>query len=256
MIDGRTPPVLSMLSSAEEIFRMRKKFRFVFLWTVITSLWMLISAILMISDVILGGHYGTIALYVFVVILIGIGFPLLLTSPYIIKSSFKGSTKLENFIEEFYPIWIKVRFELAVNSEGSLHDKLISIIENLDDDFRIYVENPNIKNDPSNICKKFDIIVKGKKRVAVVKVIDKKSIPEILELEDTEIEAHTVAKMLKAINATLIIILINQNKDNPNGLKINTEIVKGVRTIIASYDDSGFVVEKITPLSGRPLLTT
>ena len=112
MIDGRTPPVLSMLSSAEEIFRMRKKFRFVLLWTVISSLWLLISAILIVSDVILGNHYGPIAQDAFEVILTAIGLPLLLTSPYIIHSSSKGSTKLENFIKEFYPIWVKVRFEL------------------------------------------------------------------------------------------------------------------------------------------------
>ena len=255
MIDGRTPPVLSMLSSAEEIFKMRKKFRFVLLWTAIASLWLLISAILVVSEVILGKHYGPIALDAFAAILIVIGFPLLLTSPYVIKSSFNGSTKLENFIKEFYPIWVKVRFELSVNPEGNLHDKLISIIENLDDDFRTYVENPTIKKDPSNVGKKFDFIVKGKKRVAVAKVIDRGSVHEKLELENTEIEANAIAKMLRVKKATLIVILTTQNKDNLNRLQINAEIVKGVRTIVASYDGSGFVVEKVPPLSGRPLLT-
>lgn len=255
MIDGRTPPVLSMLSSADEIFRMRKKFRFVLLWTITASIWVLISAILVVSDVILGKHYGPIVLDAFAVVLIVIGLPLLLTAPYVIHSSFRGSRKLENFIKEFYPIWVKVRFELSVNPEENLHDKLISIIENLDDDFRTYVENPNIKKDPSNIRKKFDIIVKGKKRVAVAKIIDKESIHEKLELGNTEIEANAIAKMLKVKRATLIVILTTQNKDNSNKLQINAEIVKGVRTIVASYDDSGFVVEKVTPLSGRPLLT-
>ena len=186
MIEGRTPPVLSMLSSAEEIFRMRKKFRFVLLWTITASIWVIISSVLFVSYIVLGKHYGPLALDAFIAILIVIGLPLLLLSPYIIYSSRKGSDRLENFIKEFYPIWIKVRFELSVSPEGDLHDKIISVIENLDDDFKKYTENPTIKKGHSNMNKKFDIIVKGKNRVAVVKIMDKDLVTEKLELENME----------------------------------------------------------------------
>ncbi len=256
MIEGRTPPVLSMLSSAEEIFRMRRKFRFVLLWTITASIWVIISSVLFVSYIILGKHYGPLALDAFIVVLIVIGLPLLLLSPYIIYSSRKGSDRLENFIKEFYPIWIKVRFELSLNLEGDLHDKIISVIENLDDDFKKYTVNPAIKKDQSQISKKFDIIVKGKNRVAAVKIMAGSSVTEKLELENMEREASAIAKMLKVKSATLIVVLTTQNKESSSVPQISVKPVKGVRTIVVSYDDSGFLVEKVTPLSGRPLIKT
>lgn len=251
MIEGRTPPVLSMLNSAEEIFRMRKRFRSVLLWAILASIWVIVSSVLLITYAVLGKHYGPFVIDAFVVILFLIGLPLLLMAPNTIYSSLKGSDKLEKFIEEFYPIWIKVRFELSVSPEGDLQDKIISVIENLDDDFEKYTENPTIKNDNLNISKNFDIIVKGKNRVAVVKIMDKDLVTEKLELEDNESEALVIAKMLKVKNATLIIVLTTKNKNNSSPLQINARPIKGVRTIVASYDASGFVVEKVTPLSTR-----
>ena len=71
-----------------------------------------------------------------------------------------------------------------------------------------------------------------------------------------ESEASVIAKMLKVKSATLIVVLTTQNKESSSALQIGVSPIKGVRTIVASYDNSGFIVEKVTPLSGRPLLQT
>jgi hypothetical protein len=62
--------------------------------------------------------------------------------------------------------------------------------------------------------------------------------------------------MLKVKSATLIVVLTTQNKESSSVPQISVKPVKGVRTIVVSYDDSGFLVEKVTPLSGRPLIKT
>lgn len=144
-----------------------------------------------------------------------------------------------------------MRFELSVGPEGDLHDKIISVIKNLDDDFKKYVENPTIKRDRSDINKKFDIIVKGKNRVAVAKIMEKDLVKDKWELENMEREASVIAKMLKVKNATLIVILATKYKGSSSLSQISIEPLKGVRTIVASYDGSGFIVERVTPLSTR-----
>ncbi|MEM0136448.1 MAG: hypothetical protein QXU18_14675 [Thermoplasmatales archaeon] len=253
MISGRTPPVLSMLSSAEDIFKMRSKYRFVLLWTIIASIWIIISSILVASYAILGKQYEPLALDAFVVLIIFVGIPLLATSFFAINDSKKGTTKLEKFIQEFYPIWVKARFELSISFEGTLQDKITSILADLDEDFRRYEVNPQIRKDTLEIRRNFDFIIKGKGRVATVKIMDKNSIKGSVDIGQLESASKNIANMIRVKRALLIVIITGNNKSQLNEMSINAENVKGVRSIVVSYNGFNFYVEKVTPLGGKSL---
>ncbi len=256
MINGKTPPVLSMLNSAEDIFRMRKKYRFVLLWTITASIWIIASSALIILDIVLGKQYATFALDAFVALIIVIGIPLFITSFFAVNDSAKGSVKLENFIKEFYPIWVKVRFELSVSSEGTLEQKISTILGDMDNDFKKYILNPSIKKDSAGIAKNFTSIIKGKKQVATIKVMEKNSPEDALDINQFQIETNKVAKLIRAKSAMLIVVLMDEKHSSLKDINFKEDRVNWVRSIIVSYDGSNFIVEKVTPLRGKPLISS
>lgn len=118
------PPVFSILESAESIYSMRKKFRLVLLWAIYASIWIILVSGLFAAYIVSPGVFKMYEIIAAAILAVFIGIPLFVIAIFVLPYSWKGASKIENFMSDFHPTWVKMQVELA-NVEGDEIEKKI-----------------------------------------------------------------------------------------------------------------------------------
>ena len=236
MNETKVPPVLSMLNAAKEVFDSRKNFRLIFTYTFLTGVFILIESISFIVYVFtIGTRVGAISLDIVVTFILVLGLPLLILSPFSIYYSRGSVRKFESFVSSFYPIFLGAEVDLFVSNGESLNDSIISIIKSIDRDFE---RSKNIK-DMSNV---FNIILKAKRKVATVAIMNEEYDYSKAKLKDVQISAIEVSKKMK--KKFCLLIIINTGQNNLSEIELNK--FKGLRTIILEKTENGFKLNYVS----------
>lgn len=236
MNNSKVPPVLSMLSAAGDVFKSRKKFRLIFLYTFVSGIFILIEFVSFITYVFTKGTVvGDISLDIVVTFVLVLGFLLVVLSVPIVYYSKYSVRKFEAFVSNFYPIYLKTEIELFVPGEESLNDSIVSLIKTIDNDFKRASENPNFPKKVIDITKKFDIILKARKKIAAVIIVNDVG-NESEKFKDIQLKAIELTKKLGKKSCMLVIV--NSKEQLFNGDEFKD--LKGLRTIILNESKNGF----------------
>ena len=236
MNETKVPPVLSMLNAAKEVFDSRKNFRLIFTYTFLTGVFILIESISFIVYVFtIRTRVGAISLDIVVTFILVLGLPLLILSPFSIYYSRGSVRKFESFVSSFYPIFLSAEVDLFVSNGESLNDSIISIIKSIDRDFE---RSKNIK-DMSNV---FNIILKAKRKVATVAIMNEEYDYSKAKLKDIQTSAIEVSKKMR--KKFCLLIIINTGQNNLNEIELNK--IKGLRTIILEKTENGFKLNYVS----------
>jgi hypothetical protein len=249
MIDGKNPPVLSMLNSAEKIFKMRRNFRFIFFWAILASVWIIISFAVFFAYLILPLPYKLIVLDSFVLLGFFIGLLILILSPYVILSSSKRTTQFEQFLSTFYPIWVKAKVELYVPSPTEIPKSIEMLISEIDDRLTKYDVNPKIPTKYKSSVSVFDFIMKSKRRFATIKIVRESDSFSQEELKSLQRESLKMANIFKFKSSLLVVVLENVKSMEERYI----DDMAGVRSIILGYYHSEFSLNFISPLNKHSL---
>lgn len=236
MNETKVPPVLSMLNAAKEVFDSRKNFRLIFTYTFLTGVFILIESISFIVYVFtIRTRVGAISLDIVVTFILVLGLPLLILSPFSIYYSRGSVRKFESFVSSFYPIFLSAEVDLFVSNGESLNDSIISIIKSIDRDFE---RSKNIKD----ISDVFDIILKAKRKVATVAIMNEEYDYSKAKLKDIQTSAIEVSKKMR--KKFCLLIIINTGQNNLNEIELNK--IKGLRTIILEKTENGFKLNYVS----------
>ena len=236
MNETNVPPVLSMLNAAKEVFDSRKNFRLIFTYTFLTGMFILIESISFIVYIFtIGTKVGAISLDIVVTFILVLGLPLLILSPFSIYYSRGSVRKFESFVSSFYPIFLSAEVDLFVSNGESLNDSIISIIKSIDRDFE---RAKNIKD----ISDVFDIILKAKRKVATVAIMNEEYDYSKAKLKDIQTSAIEVSKKMR--KKFCLLIIINTGQNNLNEIELNK--IKGLRTIILEKTENGFKLNYVS----------
>ncbi len=249
MISGKNPPVLSMLNSAEKIFKMRRNFRFIFFWGILASVWIIISFAFFFAYLGSPLPYRLFLLYSFILIGFFIGLPILILSPYIILSSSKRTTQFEQFLSTFYPIWVKAKVELFVSSPTGILKSIEMLISEIDDRLTEYDVNPKFPTKYKNYVNTFDFTMKSKRRFATIKIASESDGFSQEELKSLQIESLKMANIFKFKSSLLVVVL--ENVKNMEERYIDD--IASVRCIILGHYRAEFSLNFISPLNKRSL---
>lgn len=136
-------PVMSLLSSAESIYMLRKKYRFVFVWAIASGMWIIATTALFITYMLVGKNYQAGIIDAVALLAVILGFPIFITAWFTVNYSGKVSKQMEDFLKDFLPIWIKVRMELLPSTGDSQVQKLRSKIKEIYPSYRNFDSVPN-----------------------------------------------------------------------------------------------------------------
>lgn len=204
MEDNSRIPILDLLGSAEALYKMREKYRFVVIWGILASLWLIILFVLLILYVILGRNFDKVLIYGISAISIFIGFPLIVTTFWLIPYSLESSRTMENFLLDFKPIWIKMRLELLPAEGSGTIERLTNKIKELDSRFRNarVIREPKQPSTDSN--SNFDIFMKKGHKIAVAKLLSD-SEEGIQAIQEIKSKTILRAKSLRSDISVLVI---------------------------------------------------
>lgn len=131
------PPVFSILESAESIYSMRKKFRLILLWALYASIWIILISGLFVAYIVSPGVFKMYEIYAAAILTILIGIPLFLAAIFVLPYSWEGANKIENFMSDFHPTWVKMQVELG-NVEGDdIEKKIFNTVTKIMPKYRI-----------------------------------------------------------------------------------------------------------------------
>lgn len=202
-------PVMSLLSSAESIYMLRKKYRFVFVWAIASGMWIIATTALFITYMLVGKNYQAGIIDAVALLAVILGFPIFITAWFTVNYSGKVSKQMEDFLKDFLPIWIKVRMELLPSTGDSQVQKLRSKIKEIYPSYRNFKRNSKKFQEIQDSVAQFDILVGRKKEIALAKISDSNDLITLDNLKTMENDALRIAKKLKA-KVRLMAVVQNQ----------------------------------------------
>ena len=187
MPDPTRPPVFSILDSAESIYSMRNKFRLVLLWAIYASIWIILISALFVAFIVSPSVFKTYEIYAAAILTVFLGIPLFIIAILVLPYSWKGAIKIENFMSDFHPTWVKMQVEFG-NMEGDQgENKLFNIVTKLIPNYRLLKTYSKRSRTILKNFKDFDLMLHKGRKLGLLKTIphgsnlDKES---ILNLEN------------------------------------------------------------------------
>lgn len=242
MAEDRDTKIHNVLSSAGSIYRMRGSYKFILLWSAFASIWIIAMAILIglfiflpkTLDTAISGTIGAITLF--------LGLPILALSFITIYVAYKGYGRFNNFIFDFYPIWLSMRLDLSIPDGNDLSDKLAEMIKGA---FPRFKKSTRIES-TTNIdrLKNYDVVLKRKKEIAISKIIAENEYADYMNWV-----VSRNRKFFKKLSVKLMIIVIRDFSDQSllERINSNTKLMKETSIVVMGYKDDLLSILKITP---------
>ncbi len=219
-------PVLSVLASAESIYKLRNNYRFALYWSMALGIWLI--GVIGISILFAIFHYSTNSgEYFGFVLSVGIaGVFFIFTTPLMILYAWRGSMRLSDFLNVFNPLWLRLKIEMAsANSQDAVSVLTELVLSTLPFTRRskvIYHENVESASESDY----FNVCVKKRRNIALIKKLSK--CPQITanELKGIKLSAQMMASQYKS-KLTLLLVLSEgayeteciKWADSPEGLR-------------------------------------
>ena len=244
-------PVLSILSSAESIYLMRRKYRFALVWTIISSIWLISMATLFTVFIIVAPNLKAIVALTAVVIVIVLGIPLFITTPFAIFYSRKTFQELDSFLSDFFPLWIRLKFELLPSEGSNTRQRLMKKVEELMPSFVSDSVGPKLSSKKTIGDPRFDIGLKKDRKLILAKIITHNGSASKKEFEEVTENALSLSKRLKLDLALLLIVVhFTIDQDITDAIQHNDQFKKMKTTIVALREDGDhFQVESLSTFS-------
>ena len=247
-------PVLSLLDSAEAVFRAQGKYRFVQRWAILTSVWamaalvpLLLLLFLDLGDV--ADLVGTI--WVIVLVIGSVIFSLL--SPFAIGHAMKATRTLRDFLKDFYPVWYKVKFEVLPPVGANVDEQTLNKLAELHPFLRKAQVRYNAEIRGRGGSHRFAVYARRgigppvpfpPGNLAVVRRFDGPAATTVAELRKLKEDALDVAKKTGDILSVLAAVSMSGFEPDavewarsPDGLS-----VKSVGSSLLNYQDGKFTV--------------
>ncbi len=234
MANAQNPPVMSMINSAEKIYKMRKSYELILIWAITASIWLITSVLILLIELIFK-PYATILTEILAIIAIVVGFPSLIISVPVIYLSWKSNKKLHSFTSKFYPLWIKIRVEIVQPDGKDIIEKSINELESIDNRFKNCDINPELPKKLSYDKLPFNKIIKGKRILAEISIINDNN----MDINNLYANIKKISKGFKIKNNIILIITCN---DPEKYLKEPEKKLKNTDIIYLNYYNSKFSV--------------
>jgi len=235
MVNTQNPPVMSMINSAEKIYKMRKSYELILIWAITASIWLITSVLIIIIGVIFFKPYEAFLIDILAIIAIAVGFPSFIISIPVIYLSWKSNKKLHSFTSKFYPLWVKIRVEIEQPDGKDIIEKSINELESIDNRFKNCDINPELPKKLSYDKLPFNRIVKGKRILAEISIINDNN----MDINNLYANIKKISKGFKIKNNIILIITCNEPDKY---LKEPEKKLKNTDAIYLNYYNSKFSV--------------
>lgn len=221
---------------------MRGGYKFVLLWSVFASVWIIAIAVSFFLYIYLPKAYDTDVIRTVTVITLFLGFPVLALSFFTIYISYKGYKRFKVFTTDFYPMWLRTRLNLSQSDEKELMEKINDAIIGVLPEFRkshdVHITSRN------KTFEKYDIALRNKKNIVLVKVLFQEnqydSIPDIIS------EMKHFPRRLRI--KLLMIVMDDFSKSHPlDDLRYEGKIRKEAAVLIMEHKEGQLTVKRIFP---------
>lgn len=237
MNQTEVPPVLSMLSAARNIFISRRKFRLLFLYTILTGILILsFSACLFIYIYTIGTTVADFTLQLVVILCLILGFPLFLLTPFVIIYTKTNVKNFQSFVSSFYPIFLRTEIDLFLPTSENFNDSVISMMRTFDVDLKKSKINPNLPQKVKDISNSFDVILKSKRKVAAVKVVQELDDQFEKSIAKWQTDLMEISRAVRKSNSLLVVV----SKGEKSKISQNIESIRKLRTIVLNSTENGF----------------
>lgn len=243
MNSAKAPPVLSMLSAARDIFNSRRIFRFIFLFTFLAGLFILIESIFFVvfvfsNDVLV----KAVSLDIDITTILVLGLPLLLITPFIIFHSRTSVKMFESFVSSFYPIFLRTEVDLFISTSENISESVVSLIKTIDKDLERAKVNPPLSKRAGALAHSFDITLKAKKKIAAVVVMKESNSHNETVIKELQSNAKELRRALRKNFCMLIIVNTDQSDLKDTDLGNSSKL----RTIILKKTSNGFRLDYLS----------
>lgn len=199
-------PVLSVLASAESIYKLRNNYRFALYWSMALGIWLI--GVIGISILFAIFHYSTNSgEYFGFVLSVGLaGVFFIFTTPVMILYAWRGSLRLSDFLNVFKPLWLRLKIEMAsANSQDAVAVLTELVLGTLPFTRRSRViHHANVES--ASESDYFDVCVKKRHNMALIKRLSKSPQITANELIRIKLSAQTLASQRKSkLNLLLVL---------------------------------------------------
>ena len=237
------------------MYFMRRKFRFVLLWAIIASLWIIVVSILFAVYIFGPKVFQTTDILIIDISAIFIGIPLFFASIFVLPYSWNGAAKIEKFMTDFHPIWVKMQVEAENIVGGRDIEKLHRIVNTLIPKYKNYKPSSKMGKKVKASLSGFEIVVHDRRKLGLVKVTSEGQLYDknsILDLEKTVI---SLANKLRCKVGFLALVqnefadeLLDWDED------VDILIKRGALLLFLENAEDGLRPKWVSPPNKRPLL--
>lgn len=254
MPDPDRPPVFNILDSAEAIYSKRRQFRIVLLWAVFASIWIISVSTLFGLYTFGPKDLQTVEIYIVVVLSIFLGLPIFIASVFVLPISWNSSNRLEDFMANFHPIWVKMQAE-GESIRGGGEEKVANqLLRKLMPGYKNMALSSKVSKKIDSHMASFDIIKYRRKKLAVIKLltpgdsIDKDAI--------IELEKDALAKTKKAGYRIDFFALVQDQYGIDFTDWEGEDFLTGSGCMVLFLERSGkwLSVKWVSPIKKRPLI--
>ncbi len=242
MSEPGDPRIHKVLSSAGSIYRMRGGYKFVLLWAVFASIWIITTATLFGLFYYLPKSFDTTVIGTATVVTMLLGIPVLVLAFLTIYVAYNGYKRFKVFIYDFYPIWLGTRLELSTPIETDLTEKIIDMIKGAMPRFKKSGNGDVSLRYPS--LKSFDIVLKSKREIALSKVIHQKEM--LNEVIDTVSNSKNIPRKLR-VKLLVIVLDVPIDANALMNMKLMKKWPRDAALVIMDNVDGNVSVKKIIP---------
>ena len=254
MPDPEKPAVFSMLNSADAIYSMRRRLKFVLLWSIFASFWIISISVFFVLFAFGPKQFQDIELVIMVALVITLGIALFFAAIFVLPYSWKGAKKIEDFMAEFHPIWIKMQIEIESILGTETEETVSKFIKRVAPIYKPIKQTSRLYSKMSVKLNDINLFYRKGKRIGIVQIIQKDEDLNKDSLINLEKKAKRAIKSIRKKIGLFIVVHNNFTIDFSNWEDEDKLIGNGAFVLFLSETDTGLTVNWVSPITKRPLI--
>ncbi len=168
MVDKKETGIHNFLSSASSVYRMRGGYKFVLLWSIFASIWVITIGTLFILFIYAPKELDNVFITGATLATLFLGIPVLVFAFITIVMAYRGYKQFKIFTSDFYPLWLRTRMELTPSPNEV--DLKVAIKEKINLLLPSFKKFSKIDGKLSSKLVWFDVVLKSGNSLALVKI--------------------------------------------------------------------------------------
>lgn len=230
----------NLVNAASSIYKVKQDFGLVFVWSLLSSIFTISVGTLFALYIFLPKAYGSDILIAVTSVVIALGIPVFIFAFVNIFKAYGSSKLMNSFYLNFYPIWLKTRFDLLPPKGESAEEVMENKIRGMIPTFkRAQKLTPSYRG---GALSDYDVILRKRKEIALVKVLkdDEEINPELFRIN---------RRNLRRFKFRLLLVLIRPNMGLQNISIPPSEVMSSRRTafVFVEREQTGYAVRNVIP---------